>query len=72
MNKSYGQVAYEAFGDCRGWKSITGYPLDSWEDLVLAKQYEWDQIGNAVVKEYEERKNNEMPEPTNPDQPNQL
>lgn len=57
MDKTLGQVAYEAFGDSRNWKSITGYPLQSFEDLDIVRKDEWEYIGKTVadyVKQQEE------------------
>lgn len=75
MSKTYGQVAYEAFGDCRGWKSITGYPLPSWDELELLKHWEWSQIALAVIqaddkKAVEGEEPNEENDTTDTDQPN--
>ena len=75
MSKTYGQVAYEAFGDCRGWKSITGYPLPSWDELESLKHWEWSQIALAVIQADDkkavegEEEPNEEDDTTDTDQP---
>lgn len=50
MQKTIGQVAYEAYCESTGWKSlISGAQLPQWIDLNKTIQDAWEHAGMAVV-----------------------
>lgn len=49
MEKSVGQVAYEAYCAHTNWKSlITGIQLPQWIDLRDSLKEAWEKAGNAA------------------------
>jgi hypothetical protein len=54
-NKSYGQVAYEAYGEHTDFKSIiTGDALPQWDDLNKEIRRAWEAAGEAVISKFDE------------------
>lgn len=48
--RSYGQLAYEAYCESTGWRSVaTQEPLPTWQDLLPAAQSAWESAAQAVV-----------------------
>lgn len=43
-----GQIAYEAYGNCRDWKVFTGDPMPTWEQQVPELQEAWEAAAQAV------------------------
>ena len=50
--KSWGQIAYEAYTEHCGGKSIRGEDLPSWQDQDPAIQEHWKAAGLAVMRQY--------------------
>lgn len=51
MNRDLGQIAYEAYCENTGWRSlITGDRLPSWNQQDAALQSAWNVAALAVVK----------------------
>ena len=51
-NKSWGQIAYEAYVQSCGGKSIRGEDLPAWDAQAPVIREHWDAAGLAVVREY--------------------
>ena len=51
---NYGEVAYNAYCEHRGWKSIRGDPLPKFEAQSEDLKEAWVAAGNAAVQEYKE------------------
>jgi hypothetical protein len=49
--KSYGQIAYEAYCECRDSKSFDGKALPKWTDQLEELQHAWEEAGEAVAYE---------------------
>lgn len=50
--KTHGQLAYEAYCETTGWKSlISGHPLPQWSNVQVEIKDAWENAGNAVVGE---------------------
>jgi hypothetical protein len=50
MNKTYGQIAYEAyFESCGGKSLISGAPLPEWPAQSDAIKKAWEAAGDAVA-----------------------
>lgn len=47
--KSYGQVAFEAYTENRGGKNWDGTPTPPWEKLGDGVRAGWDAAGNAAA-----------------------
>ena len=52
MDKSYGQIAYEAYSKAVGGKSWNGEPLKTWEELPGYIRHAWVTAANTVTSEY--------------------
>ena len=53
MGKSYGQIAYEAYFEKSGGKSlISGQSLPGWDDQAPAIQEAWEAAAQAIVQEF--------------------
>ena len=49
--KSWGQIAYEAYRNYTGGKSlVSGSPLPEWWDLAPEIKMAWEHVGQAVEK----------------------
>lgn len=46
-----GQVAYEAYGDSRDWKTVAGSEMPVWSDQSEALQEAWRAAADAVAQE---------------------
>lgn len=46
--RTLGQVAYEAYGDERGWTTVPGGPMPAWPDQDEAIQRAWQAAAEAV------------------------
>lgn len=51
-NKSWGQIAYEAYVKNCGGQAVNGDRLPSWGDQAANIQAHWDAAGLAVMREY--------------------
>jgi hypothetical protein len=55
MNKTLGQVAYEAYCETTDWKSlISGSELPKWKDVKPEIKHAWEQSAEAVKNAYGE------------------
>lgn len=45
-----GQVAYEAYGDSRGWRVFSGDQMPSWDEQVPELREAWEAAAQAVVE----------------------
>ncbi|MDA1277890.1 MAG: hypothetical protein O2960_28160 [Verrucomicrobia bacterium] len=52
MITEFGKVAYDAYCDARGWKSVLGEPLPKFEDQSKDLQDAWQASGKAAVQEW--------------------
>lgn len=48
MDKSLGQVAYEAYGESTGWKTYNGNEMPRWEALGEPIQQAWEAAAEAA------------------------
>jgi hypothetical protein len=51
VDKTPGQIAYEAYFDDCGGRSIKGEQLPLWEDQDTAIQRHWEAAGSAVRRD---------------------
>lgn len=52
MEKSYGQIAYEAYFSCAGGKSlVSGQSLPSWEQQKDEIKNCWEEAAGAVIEQ---------------------
>ena len=51
-NKSWGQIAYEAYVENCGGQSVNGDKLPSWDDQAAHIQAHWSAAGLAVVRQH--------------------
>lgn len=53
-NKSYGQIAYEAYCGSCGWRSkYTNSDLPQWDIVTEDTKVHWENSANAVVYKHE-------------------
>lgn len=55
MDKTFGQIGYEAYGAAAGWKTFDGRPMPSWKDLGetpvgLETRRRWEVAAEAIVE----------------------
>lgn len=50
--RPYGEIAYEAYGQNRGWQSWDGKPMPTWTDLRPDIQIAWQVAAEAAVLYY--------------------
>lgn len=60
-DRSYGQVAYEAYGDSRAWQTFAGDPMPRWENQAEELQRAWSAGAKVVAEETGRRILAEMP-----------
>lgn len=48
MNKTPGQVAYEAYGQHRRWRTVSGLPMPTWDQQAEDLCDAWEQAATAV------------------------
>lgn len=48
----YGEAAYNAYCESRGWKSVRGDPLPKFESQSEELKEAWMAAGEAAVQEY--------------------
>lgn len=46
--RTYGQVAYEAYGANRDWRAYNGEHMPAWQDLLSDIQAAWEAAANAA------------------------
>jgi hypothetical protein len=49
---SLAQIAYEAYGENRNWKTYDDKPMPKWEDLKPEIQDAWAAAAQAVASEF--------------------
>lgn len=54
MSKSYGQIAFEAYGDAASWLTYDKKPMPSWNDLYATEvgsetQRRWEVAAEAAI-----------------------
>lgn len=49
---SLGRVAYEAYGDARGWVVFNGAPMPTWNEQSIDLREAWEMAGLAVAGLY--------------------
>jgi hypothetical protein len=52
MSAGYGRVAYEAYVEHCGGKSVRGEDLPSWEDQAPEIRAHWEQAAARVIRAY--------------------
>jgi hypothetical protein len=48
---SLGEVAYQAYGDARGWQTFSGDHMPSWTEQSPGLRAAWDSAAQAVAEE---------------------
>ena len=51
MNERLGQIAYDAYCESRGWKSVRGEPLPHWKQQDESLRLAWVKAAEAVATE---------------------
>ncbi len=51
MAQTYGEIAYNAYGDERSWKTFSGDPMPNWEHQDPALQRAWEMAAVAIIRE---------------------
>jgi hypothetical protein len=59
--KSFGQIAYDAYCDCRGWLSFKGEALPPWDQQQESLRLAWEAAALAVLLECDKDKDRETP-----------
>lgn len=49
MNQSLGEIAYNAYCEARGWKSVRGEPLPHWAQQDPDLRVAWSKAADAVA-----------------------
>ena len=49
MSMNLGEIAYNAYGNSRGWKVFNGDPMPSWDEQDTAIQMAWIAAAQAVA-----------------------
>lgn len=49
--KTLGQIAFEAYGDNRGWKDYRGQPMPQWNKIREEIRYAWEVAAEEVAAE---------------------
>ena len=53
-NKTYGQIAYEAYCAYTNWKSlVSGADLPKWESVKPEIKEAWEESAQCLIDEYE-------------------
>lgn len=60
QDASYGQTAYEAYGQNRDWKAWDGRPMPTWEDVIPEIKIAWQVASHAVIAEFKKNVNFRM------------
>lgn len=50
QEKSTPQIAYEAYGQSRDWRTYDGKPMPQWNELPPEIVTAWEAASNAIVK----------------------
>jgi hypothetical protein len=48
---TYGEIAYNAYCEARGWKSVRGEPLPKFKEQTPDLQAAWEKAAHAVAIE---------------------
>lgn len=57
MDKTWGEIAYEAYGNQVEWKNYLGKPMPNWFELPANIQQAWQAAGWATVCEWVKNEN---------------
>lgn len=52
LQPSWGQVAYQAYGKNRDWKSWDGRPMPTWEDVTPEIKIAWQVAAVAAISAF--------------------
>jgi hypothetical protein len=52
MRELFGRIAYDAYCESRGWKSVRGEPLPQWKDQSENLRESWMKAADAVIAAY--------------------
>lgn len=50
IDMEYGEIAYNAYCESRGWKSVRGEPLPHWKQQDQSLRDAWIAAARAVIK----------------------
>jgi hypothetical protein len=63
MEKTPGQLVYEAFADAMNWIAENGHPMQPWIDVVHTHRgIAWEAAAHALIKEHDNIKEPEKQE----------
>lgn len=51
MRDTLGEIAYNAYGDAREWKTFGGTPMPNWKEQDAGLKLAWEIAALAVVRE---------------------
>lgn len=51
--RPFSQIAYEAYGENRNWKTYDNKPMPKWEELKPEIQEAWEVAARTVITAYD-------------------